>query len=76
MVEFLHNESLVDDGFDLLFADQFVFAHDLHRVEPPRVFFADQDHPTEGSSPNDLDLLEIAPCHLVAREGKLREVSS
>lgn len=64
MIQFFHNLSFVDYRFDFLFSGQFVLPHDLHGVESAGVFLPDKDHPTERTSADDLDLLEVMASHL------------
>ena len=83
MIDFLHDLALIDNGFDLLLAREFVLAHDLHRVQAPRVLLPDQDHPAERASPDYFDLLKIMASDLelligksTLSEGELGKVST
>ena len=82
MVDHLHDPPLVDDWFYFLLLRQLVLLHDLHRVQPSRIFFPNKDNPAESAPSDNFYLLEIVSRHLVALlfgvlgKCQLRKVSS
>ena len=83
MIYFLHDLAFIDNWFDFLLARQLVLAHDLHRVQSPRILLPNQDHPTECTSTDYLDLFKIMASDLellvsksTLSESKLCKVST
>jgi len=64
MIQFFHDLSLIDDGLDLLFSSQLVLSHDLHGIETTGILLSNKNNPTEGTSANDFDLLEVMASNL------------
>ena len=59
MVELLEDFSFAQDRLDLIFRENLIFAQNLDRVKPPRVFLSSQNHATESSAANHSDPFEV-----------------
>ena len=59
VIELLEDFSFAQDRLDLILGENLIFAQNLDRVKPPRVFLSRQDHATESSAADHPDLFEV-----------------
>ena len=64
MIKFLHDLSFNLNLLNFLTFQKLILAHDFHGIQASSILFSDQDDSAEGSSANDLKLLEIVSCNL------------